>query len=283
MKAVYEILLDESRVSIPCGAVEPQCDLTEECHFRAVRRVIAAFQDKPDRNISLQDMARVALISRFYFNRIFHKLTGVRPRVFQRAVRMQQAKRMLLDTKLRVTEICFEAGYNSLGTFIRSFTKLVGSSPTRFRQVASSFYPPDCSSLNNCNASAMVSQIRVRARTPIGFSGPVFNGLFTTPVPEGRPVACALTWGGNGDFGILSNVATGTYYLCSAALPESATASSYVMSDPVLVGRTLVEVHSALVDQEIEIVLRPMEVTDPPLVTSLAELIETGRVRTAAA
>lgn len=50
--------------------------------------------------------------------------------------RIDAAKRLLIDTTLRVIDICYEVGYNSLGTFSSRFTELVGISPQGFRELA---------------------------------------------------------------------------------------------------------------------------------------------------
>src|SRR4029453_11315599 len=94
-------------------------------HAQAAERVISAMRERLDQPFSLEEMSEVAIMSPFHFNRPFRELTGIPPCQFLSAVRLQAAKRLLLTTDLSVTDICFEVGYNSLGTFIRRFTDLV--------------------------------------------------------------------------------------------------------------------------------------------------------------
>ena len=89
----------------------------------------------------LDEMARIAYLSPFYFNRIFRQLTGVPPRRFHTALRIDAAKRLLLTTDLSVTEMCLEVGYQSLGTFTTHFHELVGVSPRALRRLASEPWP----------------------------------------------------------------------------------------------------------------------------------------------
>jgi len=117
---------------------------TAEQHRRAIERVIGAIREPRERNLTLEEMAEVALISPYHFNRIFHKLTGLPPRVFQQAVRMEQAKQLLVGSSMSVTDVCFEVGYNSLGTFSRRFTELVGTNPYAFRKCMSELSGPRC-------------------------------------------------------------------------------------------------------------------------------------------
>src|SRR5260370_25122277 len=105
-------------------------------HHRAVERVISAMRRRLDENLSLKEMADIAYMSPFHFNRIFRQLTGVPPCQFLSALRLESARRLLRTTELKVTEICFEVGYTSLGTFIRRFSDLLGASPRSLRRLA---------------------------------------------------------------------------------------------------------------------------------------------------
>jgi transcriptional regulator GlxA family with amidase domain len=92
---------------------------TLACHSLAVQRVIIAIRGRLDENISLTEMASVAYMSRYHFNRTFRQITGLPPRRFLSKLRVEAATRMLLNTNSSITEICLDVGYTSLGTFIR--------------------------------------------------------------------------------------------------------------------------------------------------------------------
>src|ERR1043166_2566527 len=98
---------------------------TVASHRRAVERVIADARERLCEPISLHDMSRVAYLSAFHFNRVFHQITGLPPAKFIQAMRLDEAKRLLLNTQLSITDISFEVGYNSLSTFTRRFTQRV--------------------------------------------------------------------------------------------------------------------------------------------------------------
>src|SRR5678815_3163943 len=95
----------------------------------------------------LRDMSRVAYISEFHFNRVFHQITGLPPAKFISAMRLDEAKRLLLNTNQSVTDICFDVGYNSLSTFTRRFTQRVGLGPREFRYLAERIRPASVESL----------------------------------------------------------------------------------------------------------------------------------------
>src|SRR5215213_3589316 len=109
---------------------------TTAAHHEAVERVIRMMHDRLDEPLTLQEMSRTAYISPYHFNRIFRHITGIPPNKFLYALRLETAKRLLLTTNTSVTNVCFDVGYNSLGTFIRRFTGLVGLSPSHFRSLA---------------------------------------------------------------------------------------------------------------------------------------------------
>lgn len=85
-------------------------------HTLMVERVIANLRAESGL-LTLEDCAEIAGISPFYFNRIFRSIVGIPPGEFAASLRFEYAKELLLTTPASITEICFEAGYNSLGTF----------------------------------------------------------------------------------------------------------------------------------------------------------------------
>ncbi|WP_425442561.1 helix-turn-helix domain-containing protein [Streptomyces colonosanans] len=82
----------------------------------------------------LDDLARSAMMSKFYFIRVFQRTTGVTPGRFLSAVRLHEAKSHLVHSSLNVAEISARVGYSSASTFSRRFTASVGLSPTQFRR-----------------------------------------------------------------------------------------------------------------------------------------------------
>ncbi len=126
----------------------PACrENTLASHRRAVERVITSARERLCEPISLRDMSRVAYISTFHFNRVFHQVTGLPPAKFISAMRLDEAKRLLLNTHMSITDICFEVGYNSLSTFTRLFTQRVGLGPREFRYLAERITPASVESL----------------------------------------------------------------------------------------------------------------------------------------
>jgi AraC-like DNA-binding protein len=84
----------------------------------------------------LADGAREAGLSPFYFNRLFLQVFGQTPHEFVTRLRIEEAKRLLLSDDQSVTDICWDVGYESLGSFSTRFATLTGLSPAAFRREA---------------------------------------------------------------------------------------------------------------------------------------------------
>jgi AraC-like DNA-binding protein len=85
---------------------------------------------------SLEAVASHAEFSPFYFNRLFAQAFDETPHEFVTRLRIEQAKKLLLAGNHSVTDICFEIGYESLGSFSTRFNSLAGLSPAAFRREA---------------------------------------------------------------------------------------------------------------------------------------------------
>lgn len=84
-------------------------------------------------NLSLGQVAAEVHTSIFYFCKLFKKTTGINFTEHVSRVRTEKAKNLLLNPNLRVSEIAFEVGFQSLTHFNRVFKKVVGESPTEYR------------------------------------------------------------------------------------------------------------------------------------------------------
>jgi AraC family transcriptional regulator len=233
---------------------------TPGSHRDAVERVVALLRQELSADLSLEEMARLAYLSPFHFNRVFRQLTGIPPGQFHSALRLQAAKKLLLETGMSVFDVCFEVGYKSPSTFVRRFTDLVGVSPYQWRSQA-------------LPAAAFLPEL----------AGLVFAGLFPRAIPQGRPVGCAvLSRPGECE---LPSVPDGDYFLFAVALPATPVPSAGLLcGDEMLRSgargeRVRVrEGRSATVD----LALRPPDPIDPPILLAFpvlaAERLTAGAV-----
>jgi AraC-like DNA-binding protein/ligand-binding sensor protein len=83
--------------------------------------------------LSLEQVAQSVHTSKFYFCKMFRKATGINFTDYLSRVRTERAKNLLLNPNLRVSEIAYEVGFQSLTHFNRVFKRLLGQSPTDYR------------------------------------------------------------------------------------------------------------------------------------------------------
>jgi transcriptional regulator GlxA family with amidase domain len=78
-------------------------------------------------------LARVSRISAAHFARSFHRAFGAPPHRYLLTRRIEKATALLRDTELAITEIAFQTGWSSLGTFGRTFRDVTGETPSALR------------------------------------------------------------------------------------------------------------------------------------------------------
>ena len=78
-------------------------------------------------------LAGLAYMTRAHFIREFKRVFGETPYRYLQRRRVERAMFLLRYHELSVTEVCMAVGFTSLGTFSRTFSEIVGSSPTAFR------------------------------------------------------------------------------------------------------------------------------------------------------
>lgn len=89
-------------------------------------------------------LARIAEVSEAHFIRAFRATFGETPHCYLQRRRIERAMFLLRCTERSVTEICFDVGFNSLGTFSRTFREILSESPTEFRQKGRMPAVPTC-------------------------------------------------------------------------------------------------------------------------------------------
>lgn len=97
--------------------------------LRAKDRMDAA----PDEVWPVPRLARVSGVSEAHFARSFKVAFGVPPHRYLLTRRIERATALLRDSDLPITEIAFQTGWNSLGTFGRTFRDITGENPGAFR------------------------------------------------------------------------------------------------------------------------------------------------------
>ena len=96
-------------------------------------RKIETYLAEKNGSVSTKELARRVHLSPCYFSKLFKKQTGLTFTEYRRRARVEQAKRLLLDPQRRVSEVAFEAGFESIPYFNRVFRRSLGCSPSEYR------------------------------------------------------------------------------------------------------------------------------------------------------
>jgi len=111
------------------------------------RRMLRA-RDEMDRRyaepLDVPHLAAVAHLSASQFGRVFKAVYGETPHRYLQRRRVERAMTLLRQTGRPVTDIAWDVGFASLGTFSRTFATIVGSSPTEFRAQHGPLHVPGC-------------------------------------------------------------------------------------------------------------------------------------------
>jgi len=236
-----------------------------------VRHAVTTIRERYAEPLSLDELAQSAMVSKYYFLRVFSQVTGVTPGRFLTAVRLQEAKRLLLSTTLNVADISARVGYSSTGSFTRRFTESVGLPPTQYRRLSLSARDetpeparPDTAAAPDptaCQADPTpTGSVTGILRTPGPVGSPVYVGSFDSPILQGTPASWSNV-SAPGHF-TLTGIPTGTWYIHAVAaadhIPLTAT-----------VGPVRVE---GARKHALDITLSPMDWTRPPILSALTGL-----------
>ncbi len=96
-------------------------------------RKIEAYLAENNGSVSTKELAQRVHLSPCYFSKLFKKQTGLTFTEYRRRARVEKAKRLLLDPHRRVSEVAFEAGFESIPYFNRVFRRSLGCSPSEYR------------------------------------------------------------------------------------------------------------------------------------------------------
>jgi AraC-like DNA-binding protein len=233
--------------------------------LRAIERSIRAMRENLGEHITIDDIARAAMFSKFHFSRVFQRLTGVSPGRFLSALRIEEAKRLLLCTSMTVADIGHQVGYNSIGTFSSRFSRSVGVAPIAYRQLGGvvPHVPMAQAAEQGPPATSLHGQTRGLEAEVLS---PIFVGLFAGPIFEGPPVRYTVlrTPGAY----TLADVPEGTWYLMAHSVGRGRVdgEEDYVgFSGPVT---TRPDISARIADVR----LRPARMMDPPLLLALPDL-----------
>jgi transcriptional regulator GlxA family with amidase domain len=88
-------------------------------------------RNRYEQKIRIEELARIAGMSATSFHRHFRAVTAMSPLQFQKQIRLQEARRLLLSQKVDAARVSFDVGYESASQFSREYRRLFGTPPGR--------------------------------------------------------------------------------------------------------------------------------------------------------
>jgi AraC-like DNA-binding protein len=238
----------------------------DEIVRQAVARAIVTMRDRLGERLTIDDLARAAMFSKFHFTRVFLRTTGLSPGRFLSAMRLAEAKRLLTTTTISVADISHQVGYNSVGTFSARFSGSVGVSPSAYRQRrgAAPLAEPD----HRTQGATVRGQLHAMPPAEVG---PVFVGLFPARIAEGLPARHTLV-SGPGPY-TLADVPPGSWYLITHAFGDNPLDQYGRRPFTGLTGPVTIQV--GVTARLADVRLRPRRGFDPPVLLALPDLRKT--------
>jgi AraC-like DNA-binding protein len=139
----------------------------EEQRLRDLR-LLRQVKDRMDRDyaqpLDVEALARGVHVSAGHLSREFKKAYGESPYSYLMTRRIERAMTLLRRGDLSVTEVCFEVGCSSLGTFSTRFTELVGVSPSVYKKQAAG----ELAGVPSCETKKVTRPVRNREATSAG-------------------------------------------------------------------------------------------------------------------
>jgi AraC family transcriptional regulator len=103
-------------------------------YAQRIDRVIDYLRANLDRQVKLEELAKVACFSEFHFHRIFSAVSGETLNNFTNRLRLEKAARLLRYSEQSLTDIALDCGFSSSATFSRAFRAGYDTSPSEFRK-----------------------------------------------------------------------------------------------------------------------------------------------------
>lgn len=125
---VVKLMMNLRSVAVGLRTVES--DIVQKEIVTAIRYINSNYSEP----IDLDETARMVHMSKYYFCRLFHKVTGVTFLTYLYNVRLSKAHRLLLETELPLPEIAQKTGFTSVAHMSGAFKKVYEVSPRNFRK-----------------------------------------------------------------------------------------------------------------------------------------------------
>ena len=102
---------------------------------KGIKRIVKYVDNKYYKDLKLEDLAEIFNYNSSYLGKLFKDTTGKNFNTYLDNVRIEQAKKLLVEDKLKVYEVCEKVGYKNIDYFYYKFKKYVGISPLNYKKI----------------------------------------------------------------------------------------------------------------------------------------------------
>ncbi|MCF0147231.1 MAG: helix-turn-helix transcriptional regulator [Clostridium sp.] len=102
---------------------------------KGINRIIKYVDNKYYSDLKLEDLAKMFNYNSSYLGKLFKDTTGTSFNTYLDNVRIEEAKKLLLEDKFKVYEVCEKVGYKNIDYFYYKFKKYVGISPLNYKKI----------------------------------------------------------------------------------------------------------------------------------------------------
>ncbi len=127
--------VEQAFTMLLCGHLAGINRERDEMEMRPIRLAKKYMQENYRKNITLEDVAAVAGFHPAYFSTVFKKVTGENFLEYLSALRMKEARELLSDAGLRISDVAEQVGYQDSKYFVKLFKKATGLTPQEYRKL----------------------------------------------------------------------------------------------------------------------------------------------------
>jgi transcriptional regulator GlxA family with amidase domain len=119
--------------------IQPRRPLNHDCDDARVKAALILMEQKLDREMSLDGLAASVGLSRRQLERLFNEKAGMSPGQAYNKIRMERARKLLMQTSSPMIEIALDVGFGDASHFTRCFKRVWGQTPTQVRDSSAVF------------------------------------------------------------------------------------------------------------------------------------------------
>lgn len=131
LNLMYQLSISPDQQTLANSSFQNDNKATTDARMEKVHAYLMANYDK---KVMLDDVANVLNMSPASVTRLIKHMTGKSFIEFLNEIRLGFATRLMIDSDMNISEICYQCGFNNISNFNRIFKKMQGFTPTEFRQ-----------------------------------------------------------------------------------------------------------------------------------------------------